>query len=129
MKGRILIVEDESIVADDLQHQVLQLGYEVVGTAACGDEALTLAEETRPEIVLMDIQLEGAMTGVETAKLIQRKTGAAVIFVSAFAAVFIRDPSQMTAPGICLSKPFSPLQLRAALQSVSGGKKPGVSEA
>ncbi len=118
MKQRILIVEDEFIVADDLEHQLLHLGYEVVGTAACGSDAVSLANDKRPDIVLMDIQLEGSMTGVEAAKRIQQNTGAAVIFVSAFAGVFVRDPSQMAAPGICLSKPFSPVQLRVALESV-----------
>lgn len=118
MKRRILIVEDEFIVADDLEHQLLKLGCEVVGAAASGDEAIALANEKRPEIVLMDIQLQGKMTGTEAAKIIQRNTGAAIIFVSAFPAVFVRDPGQMTPPGVCLSKPFSPVQLRAVLESV-----------
>jgi CheY-like chemotaxis protein len=127
MKRRILIVEDEFIVADDLENQLTRLGHEVVGTAASGEEALAIADEKRPDIVLMDIQLEGPMTGVEAAKFIHNSTGAAVIFVTAFAAVFVRNPSQMTAPGICLSKPFSPVQLRAALESVGGAvNKPRV---
>lgn len=115
MRRRVLIVEDEAIVADDLEHQVRQLGYEVAGVAASGPEAIALAEENSPDIVLMDIQLQGAMTGTETANIIQRNTGAAIVFVTAFAAVFIRDPGQLNPPGICLSKPFSPAQLRAVL--------------
>jgi CheY-like chemotaxis protein len=78
-----------------------------------------LADRERPDIVLMDIQLQGAMTGPEAAWLIQRTTGAAIIFITAFAPVFCRDPDQMPAPGICLAKPFSLLQLRTALQSVT----------
>jgi len=118
VRGRVLIVEDEAVVADDLEYQLLQLGYEVVGVAASGREAIALADQNRPEVVLMDIQLQGAMKGPEAANIIQRNTGAAIVFVTAFAAVFIRDPSQLTAPGICLSKPFSPVQLRAALDAV-----------
>jgi two-component system, response regulator PdtaR len=118
MNRRILIVEDESIVADDLAWQLTQIGYEIVGIAASGEEALSLADQERPDIVIMDIQLQGPMLGTEAAQLIQQKTGAAIIFLTAFAAVFIRDPSQMRSPGICLSKPFSTVQLKAALQSV-----------
>lgn len=121
MRGRVLIVEDEAVVADDLEHQLLQLGYEVVGVAASGREAIALAEAQRPQVVLMDIQLQGSMTGPEAANIIQRNTGAAIVFVTAFAAVFIRDPSQLTPPGICLSKPFSPVQLRTALEAVMTG--------
>lgn len=118
MNRRVLIVEDEVIVADDLEWQLVQLGWEVVGTAASGDEALSLADQRRPDIVIMDIALQGRMTGIEAAHIIQRRTGAAIIFVTAFAAVFLRDPGQMQPPGICLSKPFSAIQLKAALQSV-----------
>ncbi len=119
MNRRVLIVEDEIIVAVDLEGKLTQMGYEVVGMAASGDEALSLADRTHPQIILMDIQLQGAMSGTEAAKLIQRKTGAAIIFITAFAAVFVRDPGQMQSPGICLSKPFSTLQLKTALQSVA----------
>lgn len=118
MRRRVLIVEDELIVADDLEWKLSQIGYEVVGMATSGDEALTLAIQKRPEIVLMDIQLQGTLSGIETAQLIQQRTGAAIIFITAFAAVFLRDPSKMQAPGICLSKPFSIFQLQAALEAI-----------
>ena len=118
MSRRVLIVEDELIVADDLEWQLTNIGYEVTGVAASGDEALTAINESRPDIVLMDIQLQGRMNGIEAAKLIQSATGAAIIFVTAFPSVFLKDPDQMRPPGICLSKPFSILQLRAALNSV-----------
>lgn len=118
MSGRVLIVEDESIVADDLGWKVTQLGYDVVGIAASSDEALEIAEQQRPHIVLMDVQLQDGVAGTETARAIQNKTGAAIIFVTAYAVVFLKDPGAMPAPGICLSKPFSILQLKTALQSV-----------
>lgn len=115
---RVLIVEDELIVADDLEWQLTQMGYKVIGIAASGEEALSLADQERPHVVLMDVQLQGAMNGVEAARLIQRRTGAAIVFVTAFAGIFIRDPGKMQPPGICLSKPFSTVHLKAALQSV-----------
>jgi CheY-like chemotaxis protein len=115
---RVLIVEDEQIVAADLAAKLARMGYEVVGSAVSGDEAVQLAEQSRPEVVLMDIQLQGEMNGIEAAKRIQRTTGAPIIFITAFAGVFIRDPQQMQAPGICLSKPFSIHQLKTALDSL-----------
>jgi len=119
VRGRVLIVEDEAIVADELEFEVLQLGYEVVGVAASGREAVSLADESRPDLVLMDIQLQGAMTGSEAASIIHRQTGAAVVFVTAFAAVFVRDPTQLVPPGICLTKPFSPIQIRSVLEAAA----------
>jgi CheY-like chemotaxis protein len=118
VKGRVLIVEDEVIVAEDLEWQLTHFGCEVVGIAASGQEALSLADQKRPEIVIMDIQLQGRMNGIEAADSIRRSTGAAIIFVTAFPAVFVLDPRQMQPPGVCLTKPFSPLQLKTALQSV-----------
>lgn len=120
MSRRVLIVEDELIVADDLEWQLTNIGYEVTGVAASGEEALAASREKRPDIVLMDIQLQGRMNGMEAAKLIQKRTGAAIVFVTAFPAVFLRDPDQLCPPGICLSKPFSIVQLRAALDSIGG---------
>ena len=119
MSRRVLIVEDEVIVADDLEWRLTQIGYEVVGTAASGEDALFLADQQRPDIVLIDIQLQGAMLGTEAAQLIQGKIGAAIVFLTAFPAVFLRDPGLMRPPGICLSKPFSTIQLKAALQSIT----------
>ena len=118
MSRRVLIVEDEQIVAADLEAKLTRMGYQVVGTAASGAEGLRLADEVRPDVVLMDIQLQGAMSGTEAARIIQRSTGSAIVFVTAYAGVFVRDPEQMPPPGICVSKPFSVHQLKAALDSI-----------
>ena len=66
----MLIVEDEQIVAADLESKLTPMGYSVVGTAASGEEAIRLAGEEKPEIVVMDIQLQGAMKGTEAAEQI-----------------------------------------------------------
>ena len=119
MNRRVLIVEDEVIVAEDLRWQITQAGYEVVGVTGSGEEAIALADRERPDVVLMDVQLQGGIGGIEAAQLIHQKSGSAIIFVTAFAAVFLKNPSHMQPPGICLSKPFSTVQLKAALQSLS----------
>ena len=72
-KTTILIVEDEAIVAADLAGKLEQLGYEVVGTAAKGEEAVESACRLKPEVVLMDIRLKGAMDGIEAAEAILRR--------------------------------------------------------
>lgn len=118
MTLRIAIVEDETIVADDLSFQLTALGHEVVSTAVSGDEAISRARDTRPDLVIMDFKLQGEMSGAEAAKIIQRDTGAAIIFMTAFPSVFLGDPKQMTAPSICLSKPFSIAHLQAILEAV-----------
>jgi CheY-like chemotaxis protein len=117
---RILIVEDEQIIAADLRNQLRRMGHEVVGMAVSGEEAVEMAEQAKPDLVLMDVQLDGKMSGTEAASIIQERSGSRVIFLTAFPGVFLRDPSQMTEPGICLGKPFSRPQLEAALGAALG---------
>lgn len=115
---RVLIVEDEQIVAADLEAKLQRMGHQVVGITPSGEEAIQMADQWRPELVLMDIQLQGKMGGIEAAKKIQRNTAAQIVFITAYAGVFLRDPSQMHPPGMCLSKPFSQYELQAALDAV-----------
>jgi DNA-binding NarL/FixJ family response regulator len=119
MSHRVLIAEDEIIVADDLEWQLSKMGYEVVGIASSGEEAITLAQRERAAIVLMDIQLQGRMSGIDAAKAIQRLTGAAIIYVTAFPAIFLRNTDGMNPPGLCIGKPYSKVQLRTALDAVT----------
>jgi CheY-like chemotaxis protein len=118
MNRQILIVEDEVIIADELQWRLTQEGDAVIGIVGSGEEALSLIETQPPDIVLMDIRLQGQMNGIEAARLIRQKTGAAIIFVTAFPTALIRSSEPNDPPPICLSKPFSAVQLRAALQSI-----------
>ncbi len=119
MSRRVLIVEDEQIVAADLESKLTRMGYSVVGTAASGEEAIRLAGEEKPEIVVMDIQLQGAMKGTEAAEQIQRDLGAKILLVTAFAGVFARDPKFRRLPWKCISKPFSAVELRSALDEMA----------
>ncbi len=120
MIARILVVEDEQIIAADLCNKLTRMGYEVVGTAIAGEEAITIAEELKPDLVLMDVQLEGEMTGVEAGKRIQERTSAAIVFVTAFPSVFVRHPTQILHPGLCLGKPFSRMQLESVVKAALG---------
>jgi PAS domain S-box-containing protein len=80
---RILLVEDEAIVARDLTERLQGLGYHVLGTAATGKEALALAEATRPSLVFMDITIQGPIDGVETAKRMSSRMDVPIVFVTA----------------------------------------------
>jgi CheY-like chemotaxis protein len=120
MAARILVVEDEQIIAADLCNKLTRMGHQIVGIAIAADEAIAIADELKPDLVLMDVQLDGAMTGTEAACTIQERTGAPVVYVTAFPGIFVRDPTKMQQPGICLGKPFSRLQLEAAVHAALG---------
>jgi CheY-like chemotaxis protein len=111
--GRILIVEDEKILAADLENKLRGLGYTVENIATSGEEAVRLAQEHSPSLVLMDLRLSGTMDGLEAARLIQEKTRIPIVYLTAYSDVFLRDPSKMQPPALCVAKPFliSDLQL------------------
>src|SRR5690349_13214804 len=122
-RSRILIVEDEQIIAEDLAIQISQLGHDVLGISLSGEEAVAMAEKTNPELVLMDIQLDGQMKGTEAARMIRERTGAAIVFVTAFPGVLLHDTPHANEAGICVSKPFSRAQLEAALRSAASTRR------
>ena len=125
MRVQILIVEDEQIVAADLEAKLIRMGHQVAGIAASAEEAFAMAARHCPDLILMDIQLQGNLNGLEAARQLQQLCTAQIIFVTAFAAVFRKDPNRMKLPGICLTKPFSAPQLQAALQAALHEKAHG----
>lgn len=80
---RLLIVEDEAIVAADIAIRVSQLGYQVAGSVASGEEAIVLAEQLRPDLVLLDIHLAGATDGIMVAHELRKRFGLPVVFLTA----------------------------------------------
>ncbi len=121
MSAKILIVEDEQLVAADLESKLERLGYTVVGVAASGPDALHLAREFHPEVILMDIQLQGPMDGITAARLMNEIVDTKVIFVSAFAQLS-RVGTASIAQGSYINKPFSLAQLRAVVASAIGDR-------
>jgi two-component system sensor kinase FixL len=83
--GRILIVEDEAVIARDIQGQLTRLGYEVCAVAASGREAIAAAGRHRPDIALMDVVLSGDMDGIQTAEAIAELYQTSVVFLTAYA--------------------------------------------
>lgn len=82
-KERILIVEDEMIIARDTQGKAEALGYEVADIAISGNEALEMAEKYRPDLILMDIIIKGKMDGIDTAAEIKKKLDIPIVFLTA----------------------------------------------
>ena len=104
--SRILITEDEGIVALDLQCTLEGMGYSVVAVASAGEEAIEKAEKTQPDLVLMDIVLAGAMDGVEAAEQIHDQLHIPVIFLTAYADDHILERAKRAEPYGYIIKPF-----------------------
>ena len=115
-KPRILIVEDETIVARDIKQQLIELGYLPVGHATSGEEAIHLVGELSPDLVLMDIQLAGMLDGIAAAQLIREKFSLPVVFLTAFAADDVLARAKLTEPFGYILKPFSERELRTVLE-------------
>ncbi|MBE7499406.1 MAG: PAS domain S-box protein [Verrucomicrobiales bacterium] len=114
--SRILIVEDEAIVALDIRRQLAELGYEPLATTARGEDAVALAGQLRPDLVLMDICLQGAMDGIVAAQSIREQFGLPVVFLTAFAGAETLGRAKLAEPFGYLVKPFSELDLRTAIE-------------
>jgi len=114
--AKIFIVEDEAIVAESLNDQLEALGYIVTGNAPSGEEALRKIKNNLPNLVLMDIMLEGEMDGVETAQQIRELYGIPVIFLSAYSDSETLGRAKLTEPFGYLIKPYKERELHTTLE-------------
>jgi CheY-like chemotaxis protein len=117
-KTRIVVVEDERIVALHLQQRLLKLGYDIAAVATSGDKALELITELRPDVVLMDIHIEGKMDGIETAKRIPPNLHIPIIYLTAYSEEATLTRAKETKPYGYLLKPFSEREMHAMIQMV-----------
>ena len=113
---RIMIVEDEAVVALHLRQELTKLGYAVVGTATTGGRALELIEEVFPDVVLMDIHIQGEIDGIETASRIPRYLHIPVIFLTAYSEDVTLKRAGETHPYGYLIKPFLDRELHATIK-------------
>ncbi|HMB19703.1 MAG TPA: response regulator, partial [Spirochaetota bacterium] len=114
---RILVVEDEALIALDTQKTLENLGYDVIAIAYSGEEAIRLAEETRPDIMLMDIILKDEMSGIETVRIIHEKQDIPVIYMTANADIATINEARETGPYGYLNKPFGDRDLYSAIDT------------
>jgi diguanylate cyclase (GGDEF)-like protein/PAS domain S-box-containing protein len=115
-QARILVVEDESIVAADIQDRLEALGYEVPATVGWGEKAVELAGALRPDLVLMDIQLKGRMDGVEAAEQIRHQFSIPVVYLTANADHPTVQRAKVTEPFGYVIKPFEERELHTTIE-------------
>lgn len=121
-KERILIVEDEAIVAEELKEDLERLGYEVAGIIDTGDQVVETVAALKPDLILMDVRLKGSVDGIEAAYQTQAEFDIPVIYLSAYSDVETLERAALTTPAAYLIKPFNERELAAnialALSSV-----------
>ena len=115
-KVRILVVEDETVVAMDIANTLRKLGHEVTDTVPSGEQALARVKENRPDLIFMDIGLKGEMDGIETATQIRSLYSIPVIFLTAFVDEKTLDRAKGTVPAGYITKPFEENDLRIAVE-------------
>ncbi|MBM3301664.1 MAG: PAS domain S-box protein, partial [Deltaproteobacteria bacterium] len=113
---RLLIVEDEALAARHLKMSLTAMGYQVAGVVNSGEEAMDAARETLPDLVLMDIMLDGEMDGVETAALIRSEMDIPVVYLTAYTDERLMERAKLTEPLGYLVKPFREEAVRATLE-------------
>lgn len=115
-KARIQIVEDEAIIAMELESQLQGLGYEVTSVMNTGEKAIEKAEEDRPDLIMMDIRIKGEMDGIDTAKIIRNKVGIPVIFSTAYLDQEKIERAKITMPFGYVLKPIQERDLKVTLE-------------
>lgn len=116
MTVKVMVVEDEAVVALDIVQELESGGYSVVAQADNGEEAIAKASETRPDVVLMDIHIRGGMDGISTAEQISSRLNIPIIFVTAHADEATLQRAKLTQPYGYVIKPFEPNELRANIE-------------
>ncbi len=114
--AQVLVVEDEGIVAKDIENTLKKLGYAVPAIASSGEEAIKKATETLPDLVLMDIVLEGYMDGVEAAEQIRDRFDIPVVYLTAYTDNKTLQRAKITEPYGYILKPFSERELYTAIE-------------
>lgn len=113
---RILVVEDEGVVAMDLEEKLQHFGYLVVGLSATGEDAVEKTANLQPDLVLMDIVLKGPMNGIEASGRIRERFGIPVVYVTAHADDDTLGRAKTSEPFGYLVKPVDDLDLRSSVE-------------
>jgi PAS domain S-box-containing protein len=116
-RKRILVVEDEIIISQDIASRLKALGYNVVGIEVSGEQAIKKVREKRPDLVMMDIILQGKMDGIEAAGEITSKLNIPVIYLTAYADEKILERAKLTEPFGYLIKPFEDREVHFTIET------------
>jgi len=115
-KTKILLVENENIVARDIENMLRELGYDVLAVLSTGKEAVEKAETLQPDLVLMDVRLQGGIDGVEAANLIYRGFDIPVVYLTAYADEITMERAKLTEPYGYILKPFEERELQTSIE-------------
>ena len=113
---RILIVEDQRLIAADIENTLKKLGYVVVGNVSSGEDAISKSDQLRPELVLMDVRLRGEMDGIQAAEIIRDRFNVPVVYLTAYADEETILRAKKTTPFGYVVKPFNERELRATIE-------------
>jgi CheY-like chemotaxis protein len=116
----ILVVEDEKISSMLLEHLLSELNYRVVGTASTGEEAIRQAACSRPDLIIMDVGLKGAMNGIEAAQIIHQQQQIPILFLTAYMLEEISDRHDLPDRFGFLPKPVMLEELELKLKELLG---------
>ena len=114
-RPKIMVVEDEWIIANDIKNCLIDLGYMVTSIAATAEEAIEQAGQDIPDLILMDIMLKGEMNGIEAAKEIHKRFDIPVIFLTAYDNQYLVEQAKQTDSYGYLLKPFKDKELHIAI--------------
>jgi len=112
----VMVVEDESIVAEDIKRSLLNMGYTVSAVVSSGEDAIKKAGELKPDMILMDIVLRGEMNGIEAAGRIRSDFKIPVIYLTAYTDEKILEQAKLTEPFGYIIKPFEDKELHSAIE-------------
>jgi DNA-binding NarL/FixJ family response regulator len=121
--NKIMVVEDEAVIAIRLQERLTAMGYHVVGISYSAEEAMEQARRLRPDLVLMDIMIPGEMDGVAVAKSVKTELDIPVIFLTAFSEDKIIERAKQAKPYGYIVKPFQDRELKACVEVALYKKK------
>ncbi|WP_194776968.1 response regulator transcription factor [Pararhodonellum marinum] len=116
MKKRILIVEDEVMVAEEIKMSLEDLGHEVVGMVMNGDKALNALTMFNPDLALLDIHIKGSLNGIDLARLIRKNHLIPFVFLTAYSDVMTLDKAKDTLPYGYIVKPFNETDLKVSIE-------------
>lgn len=115
-KIKILIVEDEAIIARNIESKLIKAGYDVVDTVYTGNDAIKSAIEKNPDIILLDIKLKGDIGGIEAAEKIKQQKDIPIVFLTSYTDEDTFEKAKLTEPAAYLSKPFDIDELKRIIQ-------------
>lgn len=122
IKARILIAEDEAIIAEEMRRRLEKLDYGISGVVFSGKEAIDNAREMHPDLVLMDIRLKGDMDGIEAALIIWDRWHIPVVYITAYMDEKLSDRAKINGRLTYIIKPFRQEKLVSAIENTLNGK-------